>query len=140
MIRAEVETWLARHRAAFDARDADRLAADHCEQGTFESPAAGRVTGREAIRRVYAFWLEAFPDLEFTWDAPVIDGDRLAFFWRFRGTAKGPFFGDVKPGTRLEFSGAGQYRVSVDGIEDARHVFDFTGALINAGVLKVKPL
>ncbi|HET9371359.1 MAG TPA: ester cyclase [Vicinamibacterales bacterium] len=140
MNRAEVETWLARHRAAFDARDADRLAAGHSEHGTFESPAAGKVSGRAAIRQVYAYWLTAFPDLEFTWDRPVIDGDRVAFFWRFRDTAQGAFFGDVKAGTRLEFSGAGQYRISSEGIEEARHVFDFTGALINAGVLKVKPL
>jgi hypothetical protein len=29
--------------------------------------------------------------------------------------------------------------VSPEGIVTARHVFDFTGALVSAGVLKVKP-
>jgi hypothetical protein len=69
----------------------------------------------------------------------VVEGDRIALFWRFRGTVAGPFFGDVKSGTRIEFPGAAEYTVSPAGIQHARHVFDFTGALVNAGVLKVKP-
>jgi len=120
-------------------RDAAALAADHTEDGTFESQAAGKVRGREAIKGVYDYWLQAFPDLEFTWREPVIDGDRVAIFWHFRGTLAGEFFGHAKPGARVEFPGAGEYVASPDGIVSVKHVFDFTGALISAGVLKVKP-
>ncbi len=141
MTRPEIEAFLERHSAAFASRDADRIAASHAEHGTFESPAAGLVTGRERISEVYGYWLSAFPDMEFTWGSPLIDGDRLSFIWRFRGTlaAGGKFFGEAKPGARVEFQGAAEYVVSTAGIERARHVFDFTGALVNAGALKVKP-
>jgi hypothetical protein len=140
MTRSEIDDLLERHRLAFVRRDAVAIAATHVEQGTFYSPAAGLVTGRPAIQGVYDYWLKAFPDLAFEWGPPVIDGDRVALFWHFRGTLAGPFFGDVRPGTKVEFVGAAEYVMSPDGIVSVRHVFDFTGALVNAGVLKVKPV
>lgn len=139
MTRPEIDALLARHRAAFDQRDAAALAATHTDDGTFESPAAGLVRGRKAIADVYAYWISSFPDIEFIWSEPIVDGDRLALFWQFRGTAAGKFFGEVKPGTKVRFAGAGDYRVSTEGIVSVTHVFDFTGALVNAGVLKIKP-
>jgi ERCC4-type nuclease len=39
----------------------------------------------------------------------------------------------------VEFLGAGDYVASPDGIVSVKHIFDFTGALISAGALKVKP-
>lgn len=139
MTRFEIEALLDRHRLAFASRDAGTLAADHTTDGTFESPAAGLVTGRDRIAEVYQYWLTSFPDMEFTWGPPIVDGDRVALFWKFQGTAEGKFFGDVKPGTRVEFAGAGEYHCAPEGIVSVKHVFDFTGALVGAGVLKVKP-
>jgi predicted ester cyclase len=139
MTRAEIDALLDRHRVAFDRRDVAALAASHAEDGTFDSPAAGKVVGRKAIADVYAYWIASFPDIEFTWGEPIVDGNRVALFWHFKGTAAGKFFGEARPGTLVEFAGAGEYVLSPEGIASVRHVFDFTGALVNAGVLKVKP-
>jgi hypothetical protein len=139
MTRDAIDHLLSRHRQSFASRNPATLALDHTEGGTFYSPAAGTVTGRAEIQKVYEYWLTAFPDLEFNWTAPIVEGDRVALFWHFSGTAAGPFFGDVKPGTRIEFPGAAAYVLSPEGIVSARHLFDFTGALVIAGVLKVKP-
>lgn len=139
MTRSEIDSLLEQHRQSFASRRAATLAADHTDRGTFYSPAAGLVTGRAEIQKVYDYWLTAFPDLEFTWSAPVVEGDRVALFWHFRGTIAGPFFGEVRPGTRVEFPGAAEYVLSPGGIVSARHLFDFTGALVAAGVLKVRP-
>lgn len=139
MNRSDIEALLERHSRSFASRDAERIAADHAEHGTFESPAAAVVHGRAAIAGVYRYWLQAFPDMEFTWRAPIVDGNRVALFWHFRGTLHGDFFGHVKRGARVEFPGAAEYEVSKDGIVSAKHLFDFTGSLIAAGVLKVKP-
>lgn len=140
MTRSEIQDLLTLHLQSFASRSAEKLTGDHAPDGTFYSPAAGLVRGRDEIRKVYEYWLTAFPDMDMTWDAPLIDDHRAALFWRFRGTANGTFFGDVRPGTRVEFSGAAEYLVSPAGIVSARHVFDFTGALVTAGVLKVKPV
>lgn len=139
MTRSDVDALLARHKQSFASRSAEALTSDHAPQGTFTSPAAGTATGHTEIKKVYEYWLSAFPDMVMTWDAPIVDGQRVALFWRFKGTVHGEFFGDVKPGTRVEFAGAAEYLVSPEGIVNARHLFDFTGALVAAGVLKVKP-
>ena len=139
MTRAEIDAFLIRHQESFASRSAATMAADHAEHGTFYSPAAGDVTGRAKIQKVYEYWLEAFPDMEFTWGPPIVEGNRVALFWHFRGTVAGQFFGEVRPGTRIQMDGAGQYVLSAEGIVSARHVFDFTGALVLAGALKVKP-
>ena len=139
MTRSEVDTLLARHLQSFASRNAETLAADHIEEGTFYSPAANTVTGRTEIRKVYEYWLTAFPDLAFSWGTPIVEGNRAALFWQFRGTVSGRFFGEVRPGTRVEFAGAAEYVLAPEGIVSARHLFDFTGALVAAGVLKVKP-
>jgi predicted ester cyclase len=140
MTRSEIDALLTRHQESFASRSAATVAADHTEQGTFYSPAAGTVTGRAEIQKVYDYWFSAFPDMEFTWGPPIVDGDRVALFWHFTGTVSGQFFGDVNPGTRVQFDGAAEYVLSPAGIVSARHLFDFTGALIIAGVLKVKPV
>lgn len=139
MNRTDIELLLERHRRAFASRDPERIAADHAEHGTFQSPAAAVVHGREAIAGVYRYWLQAFPDMEFTWREPLIDAARVALFWNFRGTLHGNFFGHAGHGARVQFPGAAEYEVSSEGIVSANHVFDFTGSLIAAGVLKVKP-
>lgn len=139
MTRSEIEALLVRHREAFARRDAAALAADHVEEGTFESPAHGVVRGRQGILGVYSYWFEAFPDLVLTWESVVIDDDCAAFFWTFEGTTRGPFFGVARPGTRVTMIGAADYRFTESGILSARHVFDFSGMLIRTGVLKTKP-
>lgn len=140
MTRPEIEALLAKHQQSFDSRSAAALAADHTADGTFYSPAAGHVTGRAAIQKVYEYWLEAFPDMQMTLGTPIIEDSRAALFWDFRGTLHGQFFGDVKPGTKVSFPGSAEYEFSPEGIVNVKHLFDFTGALVSAGVLKVKPV
>src|SRR5687767_8718959 len=139
MTRAEIDAFLIHHQVAFASHSAATMAAEPAEDGTFYSPAAGDVAGRAKIQKVYAYWLEAFPDMEFTWGPPIVEGDRVALFWHFRATVAGEFFGEVRPGTRIQMDGAGQYVLSAEGILSARHVFDFTGALVSAGTLEVTP-
>ena len=139
MTRDAIEQLLARHKDAFARRDAEALTLTHAADGTFESPAYGVVTGRDAIRDVYRYWYAAFPDFLLTWDSALVDPPRASFFWTFAGTAAGPFFGDVKVGAKVTMQGAAEYTLSERGIVAARHVFDFSGTLMRAGVLKVKP-
>lgn len=139
MTRQAIENLLARQKAAYARRDGEALASLHAPDGIFESPAYGIVTGRDAIRDVYRYWYSAFPDFLLTWDHALIDPPRASYFWTFSGTAAGPFFGDVKIGSRVNMIGASECRIEEDLILSIRHVFDFSGALMRTGVLKVKP-
>lgn len=139
MTRPDIDRFLARHLQSFASHSAATVTADHVAHGTFYSPAVGTVSGHAEIHRVYEYWFTAFPDMAFTWVTPIVEGNRVALFWHFAGTISGQFFGEVKPGTRVQFDGAAEYVLSPEGIVSARHLFDFTGALVAAGVLKVKP-
>ena len=139
MTRAAIEQLLTRQKEAFARRDVDALSALHAPAGTFESPAYGVVTGRPAIRDVYIYWYRAFPDFLLSWESALIDPPRASYFWRFTGTASGPFFGEVKVGSKVTMIGAAEASFGDEGIVSIRHVFDFSGTLMRAGVLKVKP-
>jgi len=139
MTRDEIGALLDRHQEAFARRDPDALAAQHAEGGSFESPAHGLVEGRARIADIYRYWFTAFPDLQLHLGPPIIGDDRAAVFWKFVGTAHGPFFGIVGAGTRIEMSGAAEYVLGDGAIQSVRHIFDFSGVLMKTGVLKVKP-
>ena len=139
MTRSAIEELLAKQKGAFARRDAEALAALHAPDGTFESPAYGVVVGRDAIRDVYLYWYRAFPDFLLTWESALIDPPRASYFWDFSGTTAGPFFGDVKPGSKITMIGAAEATFGAEGIVAIRHVFDFSGTLLRTGVLKVKP-
>ena len=134
-----IEAVLASQKDAFARRDAEALTRLHAPEGTFESPAYGLVTGRESIRNIYRYWYAAFPDFLLTWDSALIDPPRASYLWNFTGTAAGPFFGDVKVGTKVSMIGATEATFAAEGIIAIRHVFDFSGTLMRTGVLKVKP-
>ena len=139
MTRADIVSLLERHRDAFKRRDADALAACFDEAGSLVSPAHGVVEGRKPIADVYRYWFTAFPDLQVTWDEPIVDGHRAAIFWAFAGTSHGPFFGAVGAGSRIELKGAAEYLFSDTGIASLQYIYDFSGILVKTGVLKVKP-
>ena len=139
MTRNQIEELLAKQKEAFARRDQEALTRLHAPEGTFESPAYGLVTGRQAIGDVYRYWYAAFPDFILSWESALIDPPRASYFWTFKGTAAGPFFGDVKVGSKITMIGAAELLCGPEGIVAIRHVFDFSGTLMRAGVLKVKP-
>jgi hypothetical protein len=139
MDRKAIEQLLSKQKEAFARRDAEALADLHAPEGIFESPAYGVISGRDAIRDVYRYWYAAFPDFLLTWESALIDPPRASYFWKFTGTAAGPFFGEVKVGSRIAMIGASEATFGPEGIVVIRHVFDFSGTLLRTGVLKVKP-
>lgn len=139
MTRADIERQLALHKEAYAKRDIEALTAGHTLAGTFESPAYPTVYGRDAIREVYRYWFAAFPDMILTWNSPLVDPPRASFLWTLDGTTAGQFFGEVKVGSKVHMVGASECEFTDEGIVAIRHVFDFSGALVRTGVLKVKP-
>jgi hypothetical protein len=141
MTRADIERLLQQHRDGFVQRDPVALAAGHLEEGTFESTATRVVRGRPAIEAVYRNWFAAFPDLMLHWDSSLIDEgqQRAMFFWTLTGTHRGVFFGIQGSGLQVSTEGAADFRFERGGILSVRHVFDFTGLLVAAGVLKARP-
>ena len=139
MTREEIMAFFTRREAAWRAHDAAALAADHASDGVVISPTGGVLEGRADIERIYSIWFTAFPDLAFASTDVLVDGNRAVLVATVTGTHAGDFFGLPASGRRLQASFAFLYTL-VDGVIVHEHrILDFTGVLIQVGVLKVKP-
>ena len=139
MTRDAIVALMDRRAAAWVARDAAALAAIHAADGVVVSPAGGVLEGREEIERVYRLWLTAFPDITVEAADMLIDGDRVAQLLRIAGTHLGDFFGMPPTNRRVDLEAA-LLMIARDGaIAEERRVYDFTGLLVQVGVLKAKP-
>ena len=139
MTREEITALFERRAAAWARHDAAALAADHSPDCVVASPTGGVLEGREEIERIYGIWFKAFPDIVLTPADMVIDGDRAALFFSLSGTHSGDFFGLPPSGRHLEATCAFLYTLSNGLIVQERRVLDFTGVLIQVGVLRAKP-
>jgi len=139
MQRDEILALVKRRQAAWAARDPAALAATHAEHGTVASPTGGVLEGRAEIERIYRLWLSAFTDIVVQQDDVLIDGDRVVTISRFRGTQTGEFFGLAPGGRHVEMQVALVMTVADGLVVDERRIYDFTGVLVQVGVLKAKP-
>ena len=139
MTREEILSLFTRREDAWRRRDAHALASDHHPEGVVVSPTGGVLEGREAIERVYRVWMTAFPDLVFLHEDVLVDDDRAAALCRVAGTHGGEFFGMPPTGRRIEISAVFVYRFEDRLIAHERRILDFTGVLIQVGVLRAKP-
>jgi len=141
MTRDEVAALYVRRQEAHARRAADEAAGFHAEDGVVESPLAGGiVTGRAAIEKTYQAFFTAFPDLQTETDDLLIDGDHAAWFFTHLGTERGEFMG--LPPTGKAFRARVVFLSELrDGvIVRERRIYDFTGVLVQIGLLKIKPV
>jgi steroid delta-isomerase-like uncharacterized protein len=139
MTRGEIFAFFDRRDEAWRRRDPVALAADHTDDGVVVSPTGGVLEGRADIERIYRIWFTAFPDLVFGTEDLIVDDDRVALLCRVTGTHAGEFFGVAPTGRKIEFTGVFIYRLENGQIAHERRVLDFTGLLIQVGVLRAKP-
>lgn len=139
MTREDVTALLARRDAAWRRRDAAALAADHSRDGVVVSPTGGVLEGREQIERIYRLWFTAFPDLLFETTEIVVEGNTVVLVAAITGTHTGDFFGVPATGRHVQVGSAFIYKLHEGEIAHERRILDFTGVLIQVGVLKTKP-
>jgi steroid delta-isomerase-like uncharacterized protein len=134
----EIETLIADYVAAWGARDADRIAAFHAEDGIFHlHSAAEAVHGREAIRGTFAGLLEVFPDLTFVEQELISGAWGWVVRWTMSGTLAHPYPAGSKvaePGSRFEIDAIDMITVA-EGKLTAKHTYvDWQAALDQLGL------
>ena len=139
MTREEIVAFFARRQVAVERRDAVALAAFHAADGVVESLMAGTISGRAAIAEIYQEWFTAFPDVAMTRNDLVIDGDRAVLINNVVGSDIGGFMGLAPSGKPFRLSIVHIYTLKNGEIQHERRVSDFTGLLVQIGVLKARP-
>ena len=140
MTSDQIAAFIDRHAAAWNQRDPAALCTNHGAAGVVLSPMFHRVEGRPAICRTYADLFVAFPDWEMRYEEPFVDGNRIAIFFSVAATHQGEFMGVQGTGRRCTFEGVSLFELDADLlIEHERRVYDFTGLLVQLGVLRVRP-
>lgn len=140
MTRPDVEALFERRRNAFATHDADAFAALYAPDVVVDSPiGGGTVRGREANVEVLRSFFRAFPDVTFSNQGLIVDGDRVAEQSTMAGTDDGGFMG--MPATHKPFQIA---MICICELRDGvivreRRIYDFTGMLVQIGVLRAKP-
>jgi steroid delta-isomerase-like uncharacterized protein len=136
----EIASLVARCHSALSRRDVAAIAAEHAGTCVMESPTAGTtITGRAAIAEVYDAWFKGFPDLAVTGGELVIEEDRFAYLFILSGTDTGGFLGLPPTGKPFRLPIVWFCRVDGGHIVHSRPIYDFSGMLIQIGVMKAKP-
>lgn len=139
MTADQIREFFTLQDAHWRSRNAEALAAGHAPDGTLVSPIFRTVTGARAIAVSYSTLFDVFPDWDLRAEDLVIDGTRVAQPFTATATHRGEFMG--LPGTGKEFTIQGVRLFTMrDGlIAHERRYYDFTGLLMQIGVLKGKP-
>jgi steroid delta-isomerase-like uncharacterized protein len=140
MTNDQIAALIDRHIDGWTRRDPAALSLNHAEDGMVLSPMFARVEGRAQIRDSYAALFAAFPDWEMRFDAPIVDGSRVAIYFSVTATHQGDFMGLAGTGRRCAFEGVSLFQLDANLlIMEDRRVYDFTGLLARLGVLRIRP-
>ena len=135
----ETVTFLRARERKYQRHDVNGLAADHTDDGIVRSPIFPLVQGVVNIQASYRALFTMFPDMQMTFEPPIIDGDRVAHPFSSRATHVGDFMGMPGTGRKFQIVGALLYRFDDGLIAEERRIYDFTGLLMHLGVLKGRP-
>jgi steroid delta-isomerase-like uncharacterized protein len=139
LTREELTALFHRRQDAFDNMDADALSSDYSDDCVVESPAAGTLRGAMAVDRARRAWFEAFPDLKYQTVQLVIDGSTVVQVLTIEGTDIGGFMGLDPSGRSFKAPAVFVYEFRDRKIVRESRIYDFTGVLIQIGLLKAKP-
>ena len=138
MTRQQMLDFFKHREEAYDDLDAAALAADYSEHAVIESPTAGTHTGPEAAERTFRVIFGAFLDLTTKVESLIIDGNSAVTVVSIEGTHIGEFLGLPPTGKRFIMPAVFFYQLENGKIVRERRIFDFTGLLVQIGVLKAK--
>ena len=122
-----VRAWIDDAWSGGNLAVADDLLA---EEFVLHDPVAGReVVGRDAERALISGLRQAIPDLAFTIDDIVADGDNVTIRWLAEGTHGGELLGFAATGRALAIRGVDMYRLTELRIAESWTFWDLPGML-----------
>ena len=97
---------------------------------------SGEIRGADTIKGEIEYFRNAVPDLTYTVEDQVVEGDKVVSRWRASGTHQGEFFGVPGSGNRIEMSG-----IQIDRFDESGKLieewpeYDLLGAMTQMGAI-----
>jgi steroid delta-isomerase-like uncharacterized protein len=139
MTYEEAVRFFTEQQLEWNARDAERLTSRHTDDGTIVSPIFRTVKGRNDIFNSYRALFRTFPDWQYVGQHLLVDGHRVAQQFIVHATHSGEFMGLPGSGRKFDIEGVRLFEIQDGKIAYERRYYDFTGLLIQLGVLRGKP-
>lgn len=99
--------------------------------------APGEKPGREGLKAFVAYLRTGFPDIHFTLDDLIAEGDQVVTRWRVTGTQQGEFAGVPPNGKTVHVTAINIHRIAGGQIQEAWLNWDALGMLQQLGVIPV---
>jgi steroid delta-isomerase-like uncharacterized protein len=141
MTHDEAVKFFGEQQDEWNVRDAGALTRRHTPDGTIISPIFRTVQGAEGILGSFRSLFATFPDWQYIGAEPLVDGDgdRLAQEFVVHATHSAEFMGLPGSGRKFDINGVRVFEMKDGLIAFERRYYDFTGLLIQLGVLRAKP-
>jgi steroid delta-isomerase-like uncharacterized protein len=123
------EVWNKGKLAVLD----EIIAKDHVNSGPGTLP--GLPTGPEGSKQLVTVYRNAFPDVHFTIDEQIAEGDKVVTRWTAHGTHKGELVGIPATGKSSTVTGIGVDRIVNGKIVESWGIFDQFGMMQQLGVI-----
>jgi steroid delta-isomerase-like uncharacterized protein len=131
--------FFAEQQEEWDRRDVEALSRRHAADGVIVSPIFGTVHGQADILASYVSLFKTFPDWTYVGEDILVDGARGAQEFTVQATHSGAFMGLPPTGRRFDIRGVRMFQMKDGLIAHERRFYDFTGLLIQLGILRGKP-
>ena len=122
--------------AAWNSHDIDRALKFYAPDYAGED--VGRTQshqGHAGARDFIGAYLKAFPDIEFSVDELIGDGERAALMWTARGTHRGAIMNIPPTARAVKLRGVSLFTVRENKVRQATYIWDVAGLLRNIGLL-----
>ena len=114
------------------------IAKDHVNKGPGSLP--GLPTGPEGAKQLVAVYRNAFPDLRFTIDEQIAEGDKVVTRWTAHGTHQGELVSIPATGNLSTVTGIAVDRFVNGKIVESWGIFDQFGMVQQLGVIPTPEL
>jgi steroid delta-isomerase-like uncharacterized protein len=141
MTSAEIHAFCERYARAVERSDAAALAENYSENCEVVSPIFGVVNGKPKLEASFRDLFRAFSDTMVQVNDVIVDEtrrDRAVLLFTSYGVHKGEIFGVAGTGRRFEVRGAFVFTFDGDKICKETRLYDFTGMLMQLGILKAR--
>ncbi|MBI3801083.1 MAG: ester cyclase [Deltaproteobacteria bacterium] len=104
----------------------------------FHGPSAPEsIRGREGFKQLVTTLRTAFPNLRFTMEEEIAEGDKVVGCFTIRGTQRGELFGIPPSGKQFVVRGVDIFRITGGKIREIRALFDTLGQMQQLGIVSL---